>query len=69
MCLFSVLCCFPACAGGAASPAHPVHAAPPQAPGLCAQLPPASGLECQGREPGAAHQTYLLCESSVTESL
>lgn len=38
--------------GGAASEAHPVFAAPPEAPGLRAQLPPTTDLEDRDGEPG-----------------
>lgn len=41
--------------GGAASEADSVFVTPPEATGLCAQLPPTTDLEDQDREPGPGH--------------
>ncbi len=48
-----LLCLTPS--GRAASEAHPVSAAPPEAAGLRAQLPPAADLADQDGEPGPGH--------------
>ncbi len=55
--------------GRAAPEAHPVFAAPPEAAGLRAQLPPTADLADQDGEPGPGHNAYLLCESNITKSL